>query len=189
MLLVIFGPPAVGKMTVGRAVCANSDFRLFHNHMTIEPLAQIFDYGTPAFMALNDEFRFRVLDEAARHDVDLVFTFVWGLELEDDLRVVERCVAPFEGDVAFVELRADLDTRLERNRTDLRLEEKRSKRNLAWSDRNVRDFEMYTMTTAHGASVGSSILARYPHLALDNTEMSPEQVAGVIHDWLSRLAP
>ena len=34
-LLLITGPPAVGKMTVGRAVAAQSDFRLFHNHHTI----------------------------------------------------------------------------------------------------------------------------------------------------------
>ena len=26
--MVIFGPPAVGKMTVGRAVCERTDFRL-----------------------------------------------------------------------------------------------------------------------------------------------------------------
>jgi len=31
-LLVIFGPPSVGKMTVGREVAARSGFRLFHNH-------------------------------------------------------------------------------------------------------------------------------------------------------------
>ena len=38
----MFGPPAVGKMTVARAVCATSDFRLFHNHHTIEPLHETF---------------------------------------------------------------------------------------------------------------------------------------------------
>jgi hypothetical protein len=31
-LLLIIGPPAVGKMTVGREIAAHSDFRLFHNH-------------------------------------------------------------------------------------------------------------------------------------------------------------
>ena len=52
-LLLIIGPPAVGKMTVGRAVCARTDFRLFHNHHTIEPLLEIFGFGTPPFIALN----------------------------------------------------------------------------------------------------------------------------------------
>ena len=45
-LLLIIGPPAVGKMTVGRAVAGSSAFRLFHNHHTIEMLLDVFDYGT-----------------------------------------------------------------------------------------------------------------------------------------------
>ena len=52
MLLLLFGPPAVGKMTVGRAVAATSSFRLFHNHMTIEPLLETFGFGTPPFTTL-----------------------------------------------------------------------------------------------------------------------------------------
>ena len=74
-LLVIFGPPAVGKMTVGRAVAARSDFRLFHNHATIEPLLDVFDYGTPPFVTLMTEWRSRVVEEAAAFGTDLVFTF------------------------------------------------------------------------------------------------------------------
>ncbi len=50
---MVFGPPAVGKMTVGRAVAARSDFRLFHNHAVIEPLLEVFDYGTPPFVRLH----------------------------------------------------------------------------------------------------------------------------------------
>ena len=46
-LLLIIGPPAVGKMTVGREIARRSSFRLFHNHHTIEPLVEVFDHGTP----------------------------------------------------------------------------------------------------------------------------------------------
>ena len=55
-LLLIIGPPAVGKMTVGREIAERSQFRLFHNHHTIEPLVEVFGYGTPAFNTLNHEF-------------------------------------------------------------------------------------------------------------------------------------
>ncbi|WP_232547979.1 AAA family ATPase [Propioniciclava soli] len=65
MLLVVFGPPAVGKMTVGRALAESGRFRLFHNHMTIEPLLETFGFETPPFDTLNSEFRRRVL-EASR---------------------------------------------------------------------------------------------------------------------------
>ena len=83
-LLFVFGPPAVGKMTVGRAVADASSFRLFHNHHTIEPLLDVFDFGTPPFNRLLGEFRQRVLEEAAAADTDLVFTLVWALDLPED---------------------------------------------------------------------------------------------------------
>ena len=65
----VFGPPAVGKMTVGRAVADRSSYRLFHNHHTIELLLDVFDHGTPPFNRLNSEFRRRVVEEAATLDL------------------------------------------------------------------------------------------------------------------------
>ena len=120
-LLVVFGPPAVGKMTVGRAIADASDFRLFHNHHTIEPLLDVFDYGTPPFNKLLGLFRQAVLDEAAAYDTDLVFTLVLDLEDERDLEGVRRHLQPFVDAgrrIVFVELTAVLHVRLDRNRTE-----------------------------------------------------------------------
>ncbi len=111
MLLFVFGPPAVGKMAVGRAIAEASDFRLFHNHATIEPLLDVFDYGTPAFVRLNAEMRRRILEEAAMADVNLVQTFGWALEQAEDAAVVEGYLQIFLDagrEVRIVELYADL---------------------------------------------------------------------------------
>lgn len=190
MLLVIFGPPAVGKMTVGRAVAAASDFRLFHNHMTIEPLIEVFGHGTAAFNTLNDEFRIRVLEEAAASGTRLVFTFLWPLESQGDLETVEEYIAPFVRagqQVAFVELAADLDLRLERNRTEHRLAEKKSKRDLTWSEHNVRELEQHVMNTTPGRrTVAEDLLDRHPFLRIDNSELSPEETASRILAWLTQ---
>ena len=37
-LVLLFGDCAVGKMTVGQELAKITDLRLFHNHMTIEPV-------------------------------------------------------------------------------------------------------------------------------------------------------
>lgn len=37
-LLILFGPAASGKMSVGCRIAERTRYRLFHNHMTIEPL-------------------------------------------------------------------------------------------------------------------------------------------------------
>lgn len=110
MIMMLFGPPAVGKTTV-RCTVAASDSRLFHNHMTIEPLLEVFVRGTEPFNVLADEFPIRVLAEAAG------------------------------GDAACMELRAGMTTRLRRNRTEEHLAHKPSKRDLEWSEANVREME------------------------------------------------
>jgi len=52
LLLFVIGPPAVGKMTVGRAIAARTGLRVFHNHLSIEPVVRLFDFGTPPFRRL-----------------------------------------------------------------------------------------------------------------------------------------
>jgi hypothetical protein len=187
-LLVLFGPPSVGKMTVGRAVAACSSFRLFHNHAVLEPLLEVFEYGTPPFVRLLGEWRRRLIEEAAASGADLLLTFVWGLELESDAIEISDYLTPYldrGADVAFVELYADLPTRLERNRTEHRLAEKRSKRDVAWSDGNVRELEAHTMSTVpDGSTPGERMLARHRHLRLDNTLLSPDAAAARILAWL-----
>jgi hypothetical protein len=190
-LLVLFGPPAVGKMTVGRAICAASDFRLFHNHHTIEPLHEIFGQQSPAFRTLNGEFRRRVIEEAAANGVRLVFTTVWNLAGEGDADYLRTLVAPYADrglPVRFVELYADLDTRLVRNGTEQRLAHKPSKRDREWSDANVRELEASTMNTDPAdPQPGDAVIAELPHLRLDNTDLAPDEVARVVLGWLDTL--
>jgi len=186
-LLFVFGPPAVGKMTVGRAIVEAGGFRLFHNHHVLEPLLDVFEFESPHFQTLLREFRQRVLEEAAAADVDLVFTLVWALDLPEDAEGVRRHLAPFVDAgrrVAIVELYADLETRLARNRTPYRLAEKKSKRDLAWSDGNVRDLERIQMNTGV-PSPADPVIADFPHLRIDNTDRSPEDVAAQVLGWLA----
>ena len=191
-LLLIIGPPAVGKMTVGREIARHSSFRLFHNHHTIEPLVEVFGHGTPPFMILNSEFRRRVIEEAAAHRVDLIFTFVWQLEDPGDAREVRELVAPYEGaggQVLVVELSAGLATRLERNRGEDRIAAKPTKRNVEWSDGNVRELEQYRLssdpTGAH-PTPADAFLREHPHLRLDTTTLSASESAERVLAWLDQ---
>lgn len=193
-LLLIIGPPAVGKMTVGQEIIARSDFRLFHNHHTIEPLAEIFGYGTKPFNVLNFEFRRRVIEEAAGNDLDLIFSFVWDLADPADTTYVERLIEPYGndgGNVWILELIADLDTRLERNRGTSRLAAKPSKQDLKWSDQNLQDMEALNMDTNTSDSVdpgAADLLAKHPHLRLDTNTLAAGEVAQIALRWLNDSA-
>jgi hypothetical protein len=180
--IVIFGPPAVGKMAVGLEIEAATGLRLFHNHMTIEPVLRFFPFGTEPFMRLVGDFRKRVFEEVAASDLPgMSFTFVWNLDDPNEADYLERTCQLFTRrghDVAFVELAAPLDARLVRNRGVDRLDQKRSKRNLEASEQNLLDLERYRMNT------DGTIPLAYPHLLIDNTSLPAKVVADRVIDWL-----
>ncbi len=188
-LLMIIGPPAVGKMTVGRAVAAQSDFRLFHNHHTIEPLLEIFGFDSEPFRVLNKEFRMRVVEEGARAGVRLIFSFVWNVREQSEADYVRELISPYaDADlpISFAELYADLPTRLERNVHPDRLDHKRSKRDLDWSVAHVHDLEeRFQMNTdPHDPTIADALMSEHRHLRLDNTDLTPEESAARILTWL-----
>jgi hypothetical protein len=79
-LVIIFGPPAAGKAAVGAALCERYGFKLFHNHVSVDAVTQVFDWGTPPFARVVETIRRDVITEAAEAGIDLVFTFVWALD-------------------------------------------------------------------------------------------------------------
>ena len=176
--LLIFGPPAVGKMSVGRSIERATGIRLFHNHMSIEPVLNFFPFGTPSFVRLVDGFRQRVFEEVAASDLPgLSFTFVWNLDSESDTRFAAAACELFRSrgaEIALVELKADLEERLVRNRTPERLQEKASKRNLEQSQANLLDLERYRLNTA-----GDAPLA-YPHHVFDTNGRTSQEVAEAV---------
>ena len=54
-LVLIIGPQAVGKMTVGQELEKITGYKLFYNHMTIELLTKIFDYDQKIFRNRTDK--------------------------------------------------------------------------------------------------------------------------------------
>lgn len=183
-LVVVFGPPAVGKMTVGREICARTGFKLLHNHMTIEPVLEIFPFGSPPFDRISGGLRRDVVREAAEFGLPgLVLTFVWGVELESDaesVAVYDEIVRSRGGTVDYVELYADLAVRLQRNVTAERLEHKRSKRDLEFSRKNLLDLEetfvLNTDPSGTGDTLADRFLADREHLRVETSRLGAGEV-------------
>ena len=173
--LVIFGPPAVGKMSVGEEIHRLTGIPVFHNHLSIEPVLRFFEFGTPPFRRLVDGFRRKLIDEIAHSDLPgVIFTFVWSFDHEGDREfLADLCNTSEEvgADITFIELRASLEERRRRNRTERRLAEKPSKRNLERSEENLLNLEQYRMQS------DGDFPFEYPHLVIDNTDRSAEEVA------------
>jgi hypothetical protein len=175
-LVVIFGPPAVGKMTVGMELERLTGMRLFHNHMTVDPVLQFFPFGSPPFKNLVAEFRRRIFEEVAASDLPgLIFTYVWALDDPRDKDHVDGLVKIFEkrgSRVCYVELQATQAERLVRNDTPLRLAEKKPKRDLANSRAHLLDADQRYQLNTQG-----SFFYTERHLKIENTELTPVAVA------------
>ncbi|HEY1835728.1 MAG TPA: hypothetical protein VGG13_02810 [Candidatus Saccharimonadales bacterium] len=116
-LLIIFGPPAVGKLTVGKAIEEQTDFHLFHNHAIMDDVMHIFGTGTPAEDRLSRVIRENVIEEAAKTGIDLIFTYVWNFGLKKGKYNIDRYKEIYEsrgGNVYFAELVAPAAIRIKR---------------------------------------------------------------------------
>lgn len=176
ILIILFGPPAVGKMTVGTALSRLTGFPLFHNHVAIEAVRSVFPFEHPAFWPLVGDIRQRMFQAAAvGGPPGLIFTFVWGLDLPEDKAYIDGVCSLFEAagaTVRFVELKTTLAERLIRNEHPGRLAAKPSKRDTERSRKNLLDDE----GTIRMNSAGDFY---YPdqHLIIDNTAQTPDDVA------------
>lgn len=177
-MVVIFGPCAVGKMTVGQCLSEVTGYALIHNHVTIEPLLSYFDFGSPSFDRLNKLFREELIEEIAKNGTcGLIFTYVWALDVESDKQEIDGLINRFTNDiddVCFVELSATQSARRQRNHMESRLEAKPSKQNGEWSDKNLKEMDgNYVLNSVQGHPFF------YPkqHLAIENSTLEPDAVA------------
>ena len=77
-VVFLYGPPAVGKYTIGVELAARTGFRLFHNHLTVNLVSAVFERDPEVSLRLLRGVRRDILTEAARHGVSLVMTGVFG---------------------------------------------------------------------------------------------------------------
>lgn len=176
--VLVFGPQAVGKMTVGHELEKITDLKLFHNHMTIELLVPYFGF-TREMWRLANQFRQNIFEEAATSTMyGMIFTYVWGFDLQSDWDYIDKVCSIFEdkgGEVYFVELEANLEERIERNKTPHRLEHKPSKRDLARSDQDLkRTMEQHRLNSFEGE------ITREHYIRINNTKLTAGEVAEII---------
>ncbi len=80
-LIIIFGPHAVGKMTVGQHLSELTGIPLFHNHESIELALRLLPNDGKSWGGLSNDIRDVVFKHVSKaHQKGLIFTFMWALE-------------------------------------------------------------------------------------------------------------
>ena len=173
-LVLIIGSGAVGKMTVGQELMKITDLRLFHNHMMIEPVIDVFGHFHGRAI---QQLREVIFNEFLKTDnAGMIFTVMWAFDMPSDLEYVMSVAEKFD-EVYCVELIADQAVRLERNKTENRLANKASKRDLAASEERVLNEDANHRLVSEPGEIPFE-----NYIRIDNTHLAPDIVAQMIKE-------
>lgn len=177
-LLFLIGNAAVGKMTVGQELMKITDLRLFHNHMTIEPVIEIFGRFDGKVITRLREVIFE--EFAVSDNYGMIFTIMWAFDMQSDWDYIEHIKEIFtpNTDFYYAELVAPQEIRLQRNATENRLINKASKRNIEISNqRLINDDNNHRCVSLDGEIPFEN------YIKIDNSNLSAEDVAQIIKTY------
>ncbi|MBT4596869.1 MAG: AAA family ATPase [Candidatus Diapherotrites archaeon] len=165
-LVVIYGPPATGKLTVANELTKIVDYKLFHNHLTVDLMNSVLEFGTEEYFKLSDKLRLMLLEEAAKQKVTGVI-FTWCYGFPDDNAWTKKLINRIErvgGKVCFVQLVCDKQELFKRvkNPSRKKFEKTKSKKSL---ENCFKKWDLFTP------------IPFVKNLIIDNTNLSAKKVA------------
>src|SRR5580693_906046 len=84
VLIILYGPPAVGKLTIAEKLAERTGYKIFQNNPTVHAVVPIFDFGTPEFIRTLERIRLTLLNEATRSNIEgMIFTYCYDAKEED----------------------------------------------------------------------------------------------------------
>lgn len=168
-LVLLFGRPGVGKLTVGELLAAETEFPLLHNHAVVDLAQSLFPFGTAGFVALRERLWHESVDAAiAARLPGVILTFAPESSVTDGfIPSLEHRVKAGGGRLRLIELRcseAALEARLV------------AKSRLRFG--KLRDPALYRQL--EGAGVFDRPVMAPAELVLDVSELEPLESARLI---------
>ena len=175
VVIFIYGPMAVGKLTVAKILSKKLGFKMAHNHHINDFVDEIFDRGSYASDALKEYLRYHLLENAVKTKIDLITTHAYshnfvsktGLSDPKYVKILEKKLTKLGAKFYPVHLKAD------------------GKELLRRIDRNSRKkFKKLTNRKIMRRFLLSKDWQTSPNLknnlVIDNTNLSPDKVSNLI---------
>ena len=175
----IFGPPAVGKMTVGQELERRLGFTLFFNHMTLDEAEKVHPHSRDPdspYRTLVRKLRLDYFREFVKSDSKgLIFTSARRMCPPHELDGKDDMLEVFKNaDCYFIELVAEFEERLKRNVSENRLKHKPTKRDFGRSDNQMYKFEELHV---RDGVYGLSEVADENYIKINSTNLTVSEVA------------
>ena len=108
-LVFLHGMPGVGKLTIAKELAALTGFKLFHNHLTVDLVTSLFEFGSRPFVELRERIWLDTFAQACDAQLDgMIFTFAFEKTVRGEfIPNVVQLIESRGGEVVFVRLRCD----------------------------------------------------------------------------------
>ena len=165
-LIFIFGPPAVGKLTIAEKLSESTGIPLFHNHLSRDLVKDIYGDKLRDNYELVDRIRFDVLDYCSKNNTDLIFTYVYGGSDDDGgIHRFIKTIKDNNGEVLFVELTANQADLIDRVDNESRKKYKKLT-DPAIMDEITQDMSSYSIPFVQSLKLNTSELTALESSAL-----------------------
>ncbi len=127
-LIVLYGAPASGKLTVAKKVAKETGYKLFHNHLTVDLLKELLQFGTPEFFELNQQIKLDLLEATAKQKLieGIIYTFVYDKKTDNPfIKKLEEISNRQNIDLQFVQIYCEKEELLKRVTEESRKEYKK----------------------------------------------------------------
>jgi hypothetical protein len=168
-LIIIYGPPSSGKLTVAKELAKKTGFKLFHNHLVNDALSSVMDFGTKSYWKRNQKLKIDLIKIANEEKTPgLIFTMVYaGKGTVKFVKKIKKYLEKNNSKAYFVKLFC------EHKQLHKRVIQKSRKE--FWKLNNVKDLKefMHKYDTTRTLPFGK-------HLIIDNTSYSAKKVSDMI---------
>ena len=119
--VLLYGPPAAGKLTVAQILAQKTGLLLVHNHMIVDFVEPLFPRGTLGYLRLIRKVRLATLEETAVSNYPgIIFTMVFAPSRQGIVDLYCDFVEELGGEACLVQITCDKAVMLERVADDSR---------------------------------------------------------------------
>lgn len=170
--ILLYGPPAAGKLTVAKDLSQLTGYKLLDNHKMIDYIIELFPRSEDKYYDIRTDLgrkiRLEVYGATAKADVNVISTMApIAVGGHDFIRDIKRVVESAGGKLCLVHLLPEISEIHKRVTGPSRV---------GWKLDNV---ERWQEVAASNPEVLATF-ADYDHLVLDNTNLSPRMAAEAI---------
>jgi predicted kinase len=168
-LILIYGPPATGKLTVAEELSKIIGYGVFHNHLTWDIISPFVKFGSEEQYKINTKLRGDIIRELSRIGVKgMIFTFCYAPPVDNKfIKKLIGIIKKEKGEILFVHLycnKSELQKRV-KGESRKRFKKVMSKKELNYSLKKWDFFKSIPFVESY---------------RIDNTEISPKKVALMI---------